>query len=315
MTDNNIKVHPEGNRPRVEKTFELKSASARDGRYVRAIVSVFGNVDYQGDRTMPGAFTASLKWWAASGKGIPVIFSHDWGNPFSHIGVVTSAKETDVGLEIEAELDVDDNDVARQVYKLMKRGTLNEWSFAYDVVVEKQASDGANELIELNLWEVGPTLKGANPATATLDVKGRSDDLARIRQHLKTSHAGFSAVDVGQRNRSELLSLHRLAHAEIPCSPAHLRDATTDAGVEVPTAGKQERDRYNDLIDEAASRRKRRRKSEGELRAEVEMLYDEHVLPGQLAQLKAEGIIADAREHRRQRKRKEAERRRTEARR
>jgi hypothetical protein len=49
------------------------------------------------------------------------------------------------------------------------------------------------------------------------------------------------------------------------------------------------------------SRRKRRPKSEGELRAEVEMLYDEHVLPGKLAQLRAEGIIADACEHLRER--------------
>jgi hypothetical protein len=129
-----------------------------------------------------------------------------------------------------------------QLHQLLKEGLVNQMSFAYDVWDEQRATDGANELRELDLIEAGPTLRGANDQADPPAFKANaSEDVARVRLHLKTSHAGLT-VDVGQRNLSDLLTLHRLVHAEIPCSPAHLSDATTDAGVEVTTAGKQELD-------------------------------------------------------------------------
>lgn len=135
-----------------------------------AIVAVFGNKDLAGDRIVKGAFADSLKAWEAKGRPIPVVFSHMWQDLDAHIGEVTEAKETDEGLYVKAQLDMGDPSAAK-VFRLMQRGTIAEFSFAYDVLEEK-LQNGANELLKLDVIEVGPTLKGMNPATQLLGTKG-----------------------------------------------------------------------------------------------------------------------------------------------
>lgn len=134
---------------------------------VQFYASVFNNVDLVGDRVLPGAFAKSLENWREKGDPIPVIFSHTWGDVFSIIGYANAADvvEDETGLLVKAFLDVAENPTAAQVWRLMDRRIVKEASFAYDVVREKKSADGANELLELDLIEVGPTLKGANPAT------------------------------------------------------------------------------------------------------------------------------------------------------
>lgn len=160
------------------KAFPLTQFKAVDGAApgtFEAVVSVFGNVDLVGDRVVKGAFAKSLQDWKASGDPIPVIWSHDWANPEAHVGAVNPADavETDQGLLVKGALDVG-KPFAAQVYDLLKARRVREFSFAYDVVDEAKASDGANELLELSLIEVGPTLKGANPATQLVGVKSRT---------------------------------------------------------------------------------------------------------------------------------------------
>ena len=77
--------------------------------------------------------------------------------------------ETDRGLHVRYRLD--DTPIARQVYRLLKERRVREHSFAYDVVRARPGEDGTNELLELDIIEVGPTLKGANPATELLSVR------------------------------------------------------------------------------------------------------------------------------------------------
>lgn len=134
-----------------------------------AIVAVFNNVDRAGDKIIPGAFAGTLQRWEEKGRPIPVIFSHEWDNLDAHIGEVLEAAEVEEGLYVKGQLDMEE-DFARRVWKRMKRGTLAEFSFAYDVLSAEQV-DGVNELRELELLEVGPTLVGMNPDTQLLDVK------------------------------------------------------------------------------------------------------------------------------------------------
>ena len=82
--------------------------------------------------------------------------SHEWGQPDSQIGVAYAKdmQETDRGLLVKkGQLDINDNPVARRVHKLMARRSVREFSFAYSVAPggERKASDGANELLELDL--------------------------------------------------------------------------------------------------------------------------------------------------------------------
>ena len=165
-----------------------------------AIVSVFGNVDLVGDRVMPGAFAKSLERWAESGDPIPVVWSHDWNNPDAHIGTVTLAEERDEGLYVKGVLDIADNAFAAQVYRLLSRRSVKEFSFAYDVLDEAVADDDVNELLELDLIEVGPTLKGANPDTELLAVKAVADAAERAA---KATAARAAARDGGTTSSAD----------------------------------------------------------------------------------------------------------------
>ena len=166
------------------KTYEIASFKALDdegpGKF-QAVVSVFGNVDLQGDRVMPGAFKNTLKAKRASGDPIPVIWSHDWLNPDAHIGWVDPEDAVEItgdekaggakgGLLVKGTIEVH-KPFAAQVFDLLKSRRVKEWSFSYDIVHEDKASDGANELKDLDLHEVGPCLKGANPETYTVSAK------------------------------------------------------------------------------------------------------------------------------------------------
>lgn len=176
---------------------EFKAAPDGAPGEFTALVSVFGNVDLIGDRVMPDAFKNSLALWKASGDPIPVIWSHDWDDPFAHIGYLLDAVATAKGLLVHGVIDIT-KPFAKQVYDLLVARRVKEWSFAYDVFSEARAKDGANDLLDLGLIEVGPTLKGMNPDTDTLAAKAlldaaahaeryqdMIDDLSSFEQHLK----------------------------------------------------------------------------------------------------------------------------------
>jgi len=158
------------------KVAQFKALDEAQGQF-EAIVAVFGNVDRGGDRIMPGAFAGSLKRWEESGDPIPIIFSHEWDNLDAHIGYTLEAKEVDEGLYVKGQIDMDE-DYARRVFKKMQQRTLKQFSFAYDVLEAKEVGDADRaapnhyqDLLELDLMEVGPCLVGMNPDTELLTVK------------------------------------------------------------------------------------------------------------------------------------------------
>ena len=159
------------------KTFGLKAVDGEDGTF-EAVVSVFGNVDRQNDRIKAGAFEGSLAEWKASGDPIPIVWSHQWDNLDAHIGAVVEAKELlpgDPALPAElgnlgglwAKFTIDPDSKVKQ---LLEERRIREFSFAYEVFEEERASDGVNELLDLGIIEIGPTLKGANPDTRLLSA-------------------------------------------------------------------------------------------------------------------------------------------------
>lgn len=199
------------------------SSSETKGKgIVQAYVSIFGNTDLQGDRVVKGAFKKSIERWRASGDMPPVVFSHSWQDPWHHLGVVTHMEETDKGLRVEYELDVDENPVARQVHRLLSQRRITEHSYAYDVLDSRPGDDGATELLELSLIEVGPTLRGANPDTELLGVKSA---LAAARERSDYDPLAFdpetreprrkSFIEARARERS-----HRTRAAATAAAPA-----------------------------------------------------------------------------------------------
>lgn len=135
---------------------------------VEALVATY-DVDSIGDKIVPGAFTKSLDEWAQSDQRIPFIWSHMHDDIDAYLGDVLEAKETDDGLWVRAQLDLDDAKTAK-AYRMLKGGRVRNYSFAYEVI-DAEEKDGVNELRELKLFEVGPTLIGMNQNTRTLVVK------------------------------------------------------------------------------------------------------------------------------------------------
>ena len=160
----------------LHKSFKVLETKT-DGEHgeFTALVSTFGNVDHVGDRIVRGAYAKTLQDWRKSGDPLPIILAHQWDDVMAHVGYANAAdiQETAKGLVVKGTLDVDDNPVAKQVHKLMKRRTLKEFSIGYTVPPggEHRAKDGANEITEIELSECGPCLKGIDPKTELQAVK------------------------------------------------------------------------------------------------------------------------------------------------
>lgn len=204
----------------MEVTAKVKAAGTADGLaegQFRALVSVFNNEDTYGDVVRPGAFAQTLADWAAKGDSIPVIWSHQWRDPFSHIGRVIEAKETTEGLEVLGQIDDlsddDENPTARQVYRLLKGRRVTQFSFAYDVPNgggawvkdDNHRWGGYYELRQVDLHEVGPCLIGVNRETELLAAKA-AHIAAGAKAGRVLSQTNFDALTSAYESIGEVLA-------------------------------------------------------------------------------------------------------------
>ncbi|MFD6180064.1 HK97 family phage prohead protease [Streptomyces goshikiensis] len=206
----------------------VKAAGEEDGLGAgefTALVSVFGNEDSVGDVVMPGAFTDDLARWKQSGDPIPVIWSHDWGDPFSHIGHVTDARESAGGLLVTGQLDLA-NPKAEQVFRLLKGRRVTQFSFAYDILDGGWGErDGGEvyELRKLKVHEVGPCLVGANQQTELLSAKS-STKAGRV-----LSQKNFEALTAAYEAIGEVLGSAQPEKAEAEEVPSESGQPGTEA--------------------------------------------------------------------------------------
>lgn len=187
--------------PAIRKTYAAKvlpaSAGADEAGTFEAIVAVFGNVDRDGDIVEKGAFEKSLLAWAAKGSPIPMLWSHQAGDPDNVLGYFLEAKETADGLWVKGVFDLEHPRAAR-VYKLMQQGLIAEFSWWGEVLkfewIEAENPEdwyfAGMRIQEVDLWEAGPCFKGANPDTELISLKAA--DLTgqlgeRIRRQGKTA--------------------------------------------------------------------------------------------------------------------------------
>lgn len=168
----------------LHKTYAAKAAATATPGEFTALVSAFGNEDSQGDIVEKGAFTKTLEEWRAKGRPIPIIWSHQFDDPENFLGEYTAAEETDEGLQLTGQLDLDHPRAAR-VHKLMQKGVIVEFSISGSVrdyeLIEKDDEDDNEDFFagwfepmrikDIDLWEAGPCFKGANPETELISVK------------------------------------------------------------------------------------------------------------------------------------------------
>lgn len=152
--------------------FKVKAAGEQDGLkdgQFEGYCSVFGNVDSYGDIVQPGAFLKNLAEWEEKGDPIPLLWGHDFADPFSNVGVIDSAEEDDHGLKVRGTFDLE-NPKAAQVYKLAKGRRTTGMSFAYSVR-DSEEKNGANHLKDLEIFEASIVPIGANPLAGVGAVK------------------------------------------------------------------------------------------------------------------------------------------------
>jgi HK97 family phage prohead protease len=205
---------------------EFKALGGKKGEF-EALVSVFGNVDRGGDRVMPGAFGKTLTEWGEKGDPIPIIWNHMWDNPEAHIGAADpqDVVETADGLFVKrGRIDLD-NPFAAQVYRLLSERRVKEFSFGYSVRDAETAKDGAYDLLDLDLFEIGPTLKGMNPATELLAVKALAAATDTPATPIIIAAPESAEVKAGARHSKETLSALRRLRAELD---ALIGDDTVD---------------------------------------------------------------------------------------
>lgn len=215
----------------------------------KALVAVFGNIDSYGDRIMPGAFTRTLKP-PPEGRGLPpIVWAHGWDIP--PIGTTLAATETDRGLEIHGRLlvgDGEDHPTARAVYAAMRaqggdgRPPLREFSFGFEtrasrmVTETKDGADGemeVRELLDIELFEAGPVLVGANPATQLDRVKGRDQRTVLMTPGAAAHPAVGAQLDALMAKGAEMAAQHVKSqkppqHPEVPRRPAKRRPPPAD---------------------------------------------------------------------------------------
>ncbi|PWG13898.1 HK97 family phage prohead protease [Streptomyces sp. V2] len=205
----------------------IKAAGTHEGTdegVFEAIVAAY-NVDSVSDKITPGAFAETLAEWKGRGDPIPVLWSHMSHDPDYHIGEVLEAEERPEGLWVKARIDLDASKAA-QVYRLLKGRRVTQFSFAYDIEegswVERKDGPGYYELRKLTLYEVGPTLIGANQATELIDVKSATvsetlPDLSKAREALESLKAGRT---LSAQNEQRVRDIGRLASELLESLPS-----------------------------------------------------------------------------------------------
>lgn len=159
-------------------TLEAKATATDQGEFV-AIAAAYSK-DRVGDRIVPGAFAKTIDHWRGSGKSIPLHWNHQ-GEPEDIIGAVDPAtvEETKDGLRVAGKLDLSGTK-AKEAWRAMKTGSMS-LSFGYMVTKERQAKD-ANELLEIDLFEVSVVPGPANADTRFLSLKSIADIEAELDQ-------------------------------------------------------------------------------------------------------------------------------------
>jgi HK97 family phage prohead protease len=185
--------------------------------------SVFDNMDWYGDVVRPGAFTKSIAKWKAQGKLPPLLWQHNSQCPIGpHLDMYEDAK----GLYVHAKLLVDDIQLAKEAYALLKAKVISGMSIGYDVAANGANYDGKTNvwnLVELDLWENSLATFPANEEAQVDEVKnllagGRLPTPSEFEKFLRD--AGFSRK---QATRIASCGYTSLRDAALP-----LRDAEDD---------------------------------------------------------------------------------------
>lgn len=160
------------------KEMQVKYRDDGNGQIEGYASTFIRKADSYGDVVKQGAFTKTLEERWNGGKGIPFLWAHKIDDLKAFIGTA-EAEEDEKGLHFVATFD--DTEEAQKVRQLYKDGRLRKFSFAYEVKEEGLVTleDGtkANELRELELFEISAVTVPANEDAGVVDVKAADPEV------------------------------------------------------------------------------------------------------------------------------------------
>lgn len=162
---------------------EIKAVDDGNGK-IKGFASVYDVVDSYGEIVVKGAFTRSLQEY-----GLPAMLLQH--NPSDVIGIWTSAKDSDEGLLLEGELNMDVQK-AKETYSLAKQGALKGLSIGFRTKECSYADSGVRMLEDVDLMETSIVTFPANREALITGVKSIHKSEREFEKFLRD--AGYSAT-------------------------------------------------------------------------------------------------------------------------
>jgi hypothetical protein len=162
--------------------FEIKADQLKEDGTFSGMASTFGGEpDAQNDIIEKGAFTETLKTNGYKGRGIKMLWQHDYRAP---IGKWMSLEENSKGLAVVGKLTRGVKQ-ADEAYFLMKDGALDGLSIGFGIDEDGYDIDNKTKcrrLRKINLWEISPVTFGSNANARITNVKSAVKDAKTIRE-------------------------------------------------------------------------------------------------------------------------------------
>lgn len=195
----------------LDGNYDIQAEEDSNFGYIKAVVSVFNNIDLANEVVLPGAYAKSIQ------RKLPAaVWNHNWSSPIAKTLEAIELLPGDErlpedlkqygGLYISAEFPLEVEE-SRQAYLKLKNGLVDEFSVGYRVIEAYEENDGVIYLKELDLLEWSAVMRGANPITKLIEVKNltfqdhtdltlsqlnnyidRYESLAEKRQKLSSNH-------------------------------------------------------------------------------------------------------------------------------
>lgn len=208
-----------------------QSIKSIEGRTVTGICAVFGNVDYSGDRIMPGAFAKTINermgqfvhLWHHGLNG----WEHFATPPIATIDLIREVARNELGEEVlkkapdamgglEVTRTYYNSERASEVFEALEKKSPLQMSFGYDAIKvgypqagQELAPQHWRDLLELKLYDTTDCIYGDNDATVgskAMDVNEQMEVLAnRFAALMKKLRRGMS-----ERERAEFQKLKAL---------------------------------------------------------------------------------------------------------
>ncbi len=147
-------------------SFAWEVKAIDEAGFIEGLAAGFGNVDYGGDRILPGAFRKSIEMKS----GVPMLLYHDQHRP---VGRWSEFEESAAGLVAKGRISTRTRD-GGEAYELVKDGALSGLSIGYDPVNKRMAGK-VRELVEIDLHEVSLVAIGMNPKATVTAIKEFED--------------------------------------------------------------------------------------------------------------------------------------------